>query len=138
MKLEGKKELASRTLNVGKGRIIFNAERLDEIKEALTKQDIRDLNQSGAIIIREIKGTKTKPKRKTRRKHGSIKIRVNTRKRDYMMLTRKLRAYAAELRTKKIITDDEFYEIRKEIRSKLFRSKAHMKEKIMQMTKEKK
>jgi len=41
MKLDKKKNLAKRVLNVGKERIIFVKERLSEIKEAITKQDIK-------------------------------------------------------------------------------------------------
>ena len=73
MNLEKKKMLAARTLGVGKARIIFNVARINEIKEAITKQDIRDLAADKAILIREIKGTKKKVKRKTRRRAGSIK-----------------------------------------------------------------
>ena len=47
MNLSKKKALAARTLNVGKARILFNVQRLGEIKEAITKQDIRDLHKEG-------------------------------------------------------------------------------------------
>ncbi len=58
MNLEKKKKLAARTLNVGKERIIFLKSRLEEIKEAITRQDIKDLHKDGAIIIKEEKGRK--------------------------------------------------------------------------------
>ena len=45
MNLQKKKELAARTLTIGKDRIMFNTSRLDEIKEAITKQDIKDLKE---------------------------------------------------------------------------------------------
>ena len=73
MNLKKKKILAARTLNVGKNRIIFNTNRLDEIKEAITKQDIRDLYATKAIIIQDVVGRRTIQKRKIRRKKGSIK-----------------------------------------------------------------
>ncbi len=57
MQLNKKKELASRVLGVGKKRIIFNKEALEEVKDALTKQDIRDLVKSGSIFVKEISGT---------------------------------------------------------------------------------
>jgi len=87
MKLEGKKELASRALGIGKKRIVFNKERISEIKEAITKQDIRDLLKDKAIFINEIKGRKKIVRRKTRRRAGSVKKKVNNRKRDYMNIT---------------------------------------------------
>ncbi|MCH7568260.1 MAG: hypothetical protein IIA87_02460 [Nanoarchaeota archaeon] len=138
MKLNNKKELAVRTLGIGKDRILFNKERLEEIKEAITKQDIRDLVKDKAIIIKEIKGSKKRKKRKTRRRKGSIKKKVKTRKRDYMIITRKLRAYALELKKRGALGLEEYRKIRKEIRAKEFRSKAHMKESISSLLKDNK
>jgi len=37
MKINNKKELAARTLGIGKSRILFNNSRLSEIKDAITK-----------------------------------------------------------------------------------------------------
>jgi len=103
---------------------------LSEIKEAITKQDIKDLKQSGAITIKEKKGRRKIQKRKTRRRAGSIKKKVNTRKKDYMTLTRKLRKYLSVLKEKSKISSEDFTQLRKEIRTKDFKSLAHMKERI--------
>ena len=56
MNLRTKKILASKALRTGKNRIQFVQSRIDEIKEAITKQDIRDLKDDGAIKIKDIKG----------------------------------------------------------------------------------
>ena len=56
MNLRSKKQLAANTFGVGKSRIMFVNERIEEIKEAITKQDMRNLLQDGAIIIKEVKG----------------------------------------------------------------------------------
>jgi large subunit ribosomal protein L19e len=133
MKLESKKSLASRALNISKERIAFNIARLSEIKEAITKQDIKDLTLSGAISIKGTKGRKKTKKRKTRRRSGSIKKKVNTRKQDYVKLTRKLRTFLRNLKNRMKLTREDFVELRKLIRAKEFRSLAHMKEKIKQM-----
>ena len=130
MKLENKKQLASRTLQVGKNRIVFNTTRLQEIKEAITKQDIKDLLQDKAITIKQIKGTKKIVKRKTRRRLGSVKRKVNTRKKDYMTLTRKLRTYLAHLKKTKQIKQEDFENLRKQIRAKQFKSLNQLKERI--------
>ena len=136
MQLNKKKELAARALSLGKERIIFNKERLEEIKEAITKQDMRDLLKNGAISTLPIKGKLTKPKRKTRRREGSIKKKVNHRKRDYIIITRKLRGFISELRKKEIIAQPEYKKLRNEIRAKNFRSKSHMKDRVNQLIKE--
>jgi large subunit ribosomal protein L19e len=135
MNLNKRKMLAAKTLNVGKSRILFNTERLDEIKEAITKQDIKELFSSGAIKIKEVKGRKTIRKRKTRRRAGSIKKKIRHSKRQYIIMIRKLRAYLAELRKKEQISEEQYQKLRKEIRAKLYDDKSHLKEKIASMKK---
>lgn len=128
MKLNTKKALAVKTLGVGKHRVVFNQERLSEIKDAITKQDIRDLVESGAIVIREIRGRRTIERRTTRRRKGSIRKRVRSGKREYIIRTRKLRAYLAELIKQGKISKENYKTMRKQIKASVFRSKAHMKE----------
>jgi len=128
MNLRNKKELASRALKVGKERIIFVSERKDEIKEAITKQDIRDLYKDRAIKIKEISGRKKVVGRKRKRGPGNIKKKVNTRKRDYVIMTRKLRAYVKSLRERGELSVEEAKDIRKKIRNKTFKSKANLKD----------
>ena len=132
MKLEKKKDLIARTLKVGKGRILFNINRLSEIKEAITKNDIKDLHASGAILIKDKAGRRKLEKKKTRRRKGSIKKKVKTRKEDYTLLTRKLRAHLKSLKNRGKITNENFKSLRKEIKASGFRSLSHMKEKLAQ------
>ena len=129
MKLDKKKNLAKRVLNVGKERIIFVKERLSEIKEAITKQDIKDLKQDGAILIKGIKG-RSKVNKKRRRNPGKIKKKVNTRKRDYIIITRKLRTYLKNIKARGEISQDDFREIRKKIRNRQYGSLRSLKEHI--------
>lgn len=134
MDLRKKRSLAARTIGVGVGRVMFNTGRLDEIKEAITKQDIRDLVASKAIFVREIKGRHAGTPRR-RRRTGSIRMRPNERKHEYMTLTRKLRAYVLELRKQNKVSQEQFVTLRKEIKSKQFKNKAHFKERIALMHK---
>lgn len=127
MNLGTKKKLAARTFNVGKERILFVKERIDEIKEAITKQDIKDLYKEGAIKIKEVKGRKT-VKKKANRSPGNIRKKVNTRKKDYITMTRKLRAHVKSLKSRGELSAEEFKEIRKRIRNKSFKSRAHLKD----------
>jgi len=128
MNLRKKKALAARTFGVGLSRIEFLEPRLEEIKEAITKQDIRDLYKDGAIRIKNIKGRKTKQGKSRKRTAGNIRKKINKRKKNYVTLTRKLRKHLAENREK--VTDNERKDIRKKIRNKFFRSRAHLKEHI--------
>lgn len=128
MNLRKKKALAARTFGVGIKRIEFLNPRLEEIKEAITKQDIRDLYKDGAIKIKNIKGRKKTIGKKKKRTIGNVRKNVNRRKKEYMIITRKLRGYVSEIKEK--LTDKERKDIRKKIRNRFFKSKAHLKEHI--------
>ena len=136
MNLRKKKSLAMRALGLGKEKIVFITSRLDEIKEAITKQDIRDLKKDGAIVIKDKKG-KRKVKKKVKKSVGNVRKKVGKRKREYMLVTRKLRRYVAESKKQGVLTRDEVIEIRKKIRNRDFKSKANLKDYIENITKEK-
>ena len=133
MQLDKKKNLAAKVLKVGKNRIIFMEERLPEIKEAITRMDILDLHKGGAIQIREVKGRKKIVKRKNRRRVGKIKKKVNTRKAEYVIITRKLRKFTRGLVRTGAINKEQNAEIRKQIRSRKFKSKRHLKESLEEL-----
>jgi len=133
MNLTKRKELAAKVLKVGKNRIIFTEAHLPEIKEAITRMDMLDLHKSGAIQIREVKGRKKIVKRKNRRRTGKIKKNVNTRKADYVIITRKLRAFVRGLVRTGAIDKERNREIRKQIRSRKFKSKRHLKESLEEL-----
>lgn len=125
MNLKKKKLLAARTFGVGESRIKFLEPRLGEIKEALTKQDIKDLHKDGAIIILPVKGRKKTSKKRTRRSAGNVRKKVNKRKHNYVKLTRKLRKHLLEISGR--LTKKEKEELRKKIRNKDFESKSDFK-----------
>lgn len=138
MDLSKKKELASRALGIGKGRIVFIDSKKDEIKEAITKQDIRELVKNGAIIIRESKGRRKEERTSSRLKRktpGKIRLKVNVRKREYIQLTRKLRKYVSSLKVDGKIDNETFKELRKKIRNKEFKSKTGLKYFIEELSK---
>jgi len=128
MNLRTKKQLAAKVLKVGKNRIHFASDKFPEIKEAITKQDIRDLHAEGFISIKPIKGRKKIKKRKTKRGFGKIKKKVNKRKQIYVKITRKLRKYLKELKNQGMIEKELYWELRKKIRMRAFKSKAHLRE----------
>lgn len=128
MNLRSKKQLAARTFGVGKERIMFVNERIEEIKEAITKQDMRNLQKDGAIIIKEIKGRSKNVNKGKKRGMGNVRKNVNKRKRKYVILTRKLRKLLDEKKKRGEINKSKVKELRKKIRNKMFKSKAHMKE----------
>jgi len=126
MNLRNKKQLIARTLKVGINRIILNSEMRNEIKEAITRQDIKDLVKEGVIKIKEVKGRKKKVKRKTRRKIGSKKIIVKKRKQKHMQLVRKLRGRIRSLKGR--ISKEKYVELRKKVNSGNIKNQAHLEE----------
>lgn len=128
MNLKKKKALAVRALGVGEKRIKFLEPRLEEIKEALTKQDIRDLYKDGAIVIKNISGRKTSTKKKKKRSVGNVRKKVNKRKKDYIAMTRKLRGTLSKMEGK--LTKKEKEDMRNKIKNKFFTSNATFKDYI--------
>ena len=127
MKLDKKKNLAAKVLKVGKNKLIFDSSKLSEIKEAITKQDIRDLHSQGVIKIKDTRGKKKVVKRK-RRRQGSIKKKVKKRKQEYVKITRKLRNYILELKKQGKIDQENYIRLRKEVKARDFKSKAQLRD----------
>ena len=132
MNFKNKKKLIARVLKVGVGRIKLNENMMEEIKEAITRQDIRDLRKNSIIKIKEKIGTRIKIKRKTKKRLGSRKKTLKKRKKTYVKLTRKLRAYIKRLKNKGELSKEKYYELRKKIRAKAFRDFSHLRENIME------
>jgi large subunit ribosomal protein L19e len=130
MNLKKRRELSARVLGVGKNRIIFNPSHLAEIKEAITKQDIRDMYADGIIGISEKKGRKSKEKRHTRRGFGKIKKMINPGKAAYIIRVRKQRKYIKELLLQNKLDREQYFDLRKKIRASTFKNKAHLKDHI--------
>jgi len=133
MQLNKKKELASKVLNVGKERIIFMNESLSEIKEAITRRDILDLFNAGAIQLKDINGRRKVIARKHRRGVGKVEQKVPRTKTKYVAITRKLRGTARGLKAMKKITNEQYHEIRKMIRASKFKSRRHLMESLKEI-----
>lgn len=129
MKLDKKKKLAAKVLDVGIGRILFNPARLQDIKEAITRQDIKDLVKDKAIKAKPITGKQKKKKRKTRKHAGKIKKKVQD-KREYIHKIRKMRAYLSSLRTAGRLSSKEYLKLRRYAKSGVFTDLKHLKEQI--------
>jgi large subunit ribosomal protein L19e len=130
MNLRNKKHLVARVLGVGANRVIFDSARLDEIKESLTRQDVKDLIKSRAIRLRETRGTKKKEKRTTKRGKGKIRKMVGVRKQEYMIMVRKLRQTLKNLRKAGTINRENYISLRQKVKARTFKTRAHLMEAI--------
>ncbi len=102
MNLEKKKEIVARMLGVGKGRIKFDSERLQDIEDAVTKQELRALIKEGAIKIEQVKGQKTKKEKEKRKGPGSRKGKKTARmgkKERWVKQVRALRRYLKSVKS---------------------------------------
>lgn len=128
MNLKKKKELAAKVLGVGKNRVSFNPQSLAEIKEAITKQDIKTLFEEGIITIKPAKGRRKIEKRNRRRGTGKIKMKVKHRKQDYVKITRKLRKYLKMLKNENAIDKELYLDLRKKIKMRAFKNLSYLKD----------
>lgn len=135
MNLRTKKTLAKSALKVGRERIVFLKSRISEIKEAITKQDIKDLKQEGAILVKDIGGRRKNVKRKCKRGTGNVRKKVNVRKQNYVIMTRKLRKIVAGMKVRGELDKIETKDIRNKIRNKIFKSGAHLKKYVKELRK---
>lgn len=141
MNLGMKKDLAARTLKVSPKRVKIlpkTEEEVNRVKEALTKDDIRDLFGDGVIKKlpkRGISKTRSKfikaQKKKGRRngpgsKRGTKNSRFK-RKEAWMVKIRALRKYLQKLRESGEISQASFKELYLKSKSNFFRNKNHMK-----------
>lgn len=138
MKLNNQKGLASKILNCSKKRVIFDIERLEEIKEAITKADLRGLIKDKAISAKPMKGIsrgrarkRQEQRRKGRQKgHASKKGKKTARlpkKKAWMNKIRNQRKFLKELKDKKIINKQTNSNLRSKAKGGFFRSKRHIK-----------
>lgn len=134
--LRDKKRLASRVTGVGIHRIKFDTDHLDDIADAITRDDIRSLITANTISIKSFKGTsrgraKTKKIQKSKRgvTQGSKKGRKGARvgkKTVYVNKVRALRYILKIAKDRKEITNDVFKTVYKKIRGNTIRNKAHL------------
>jgi large subunit ribosomal protein L19e len=138
MKLDNRKRMIANMLGIGIDRIKFDNSRISEIKDAITKADLRVLIQSKAIIIKPKKGTSRArarklllQKRKGRRSgRGSKKGKKRAtlpKKRAWINRVRIQREFLRNLRDKKLISTKTYRLIYRKISGGFFRSKNHLK-----------
>ena len=138
MNVSNKKRIAAQILKCGETRVRFNTENLQQIKEAITKSDIRSLIKDKTIKKKKTKGTSRararhilKQKRKGRRtgpgkKSGTHKAR-SPKKREWINKIRALRDLLATLKQKGIIDTKAYNALYRKSKGGFFRSRRHVK-----------
>jgi len=132
------KRLASDLLKVGKSRIVFNSDKIKEIKEAITREDIKGLIVKGYISVKKKKGVsrarakKLHEQRKKGRRKGQgsrkgTKTARTPKKRAWINRIRPQRAFLKLLKEKDKITHKQFRKLYKLAKGGFFRSRRHLK-----------
>jgi large subunit ribosomal protein L19e len=134
--LKAKKQLVARMYKVGVNRVHFDSDHLDDIADAITRDNIRSLFTANTIRIEPIKGAsrgraKIKKIQKKKRgvKQGSKKGRKGARvgkKEVYVTKVRSLRYRLKIAKDRKEITNPEFWDLYKKIGGNTVRNIAHL------------
>ena len=138
MKLKLQKKLASDILECSEKKIWFDEERLEELKEAITKRDIRVLIQKGVIAQKQDKEISRGRARKNQKKKsrgqrkglGSRKGKKTARtktKEEWMNKIRSQREIIKKLRASGKISPKDYRTLYKKAKSGFFRNKRHLK-----------
>ncbi len=137
MKLTTQKRLAAQVLKCSAKRIRFDEERLEDISEAITKQDIRVLIKEKAITkeqetgISRVRANKRRVQRRKGRQQGTG-TRKGTRnaraprKDTWMLRIRAQRQHLRDLRENRTISDESFRDLYAKAKGGFFRSRRHI------------
>ncbi len=129
MNLEKKKQIIAKMLGVGKGRIKFDPEKISDIEDAVTKQELRSLINDGVISIVSVKGQKTKKEEKKRRGYGSRKGKKTARmgkKERWVKQVRALRNYLKSVKSQ--VSKEKYWEAYRKIKGGEIKTIARLKE----------
>ncbi len=138
MKLNLQKKLAAQILKCSKKKISLDTGRLEDIKEAITKADIRSLISEGAIKrkpsnatsrvrARKIAVQKRKGRRKGAGKRKGKKTARLSKKAAWIDKIRTQRRFLKELKEKNIIASSTYQQLYMKSKGGFFRSKRHIK-----------
>jgi len=137
MMLKLQKRLAASILRCSPKRVVFDPTRLEDIKEAITKTDLRLLIGDGAISERPAQGVsrvrankrKTQKSKGLRKGEGSRKGKFTARlpkKKAWMARVRTQRRFLQYLKAKGLIQNIAFKELYKKSKGGYFRSIKHI------------
>jgi large subunit ribosomal protein L19e len=138
MNLSNQRRISAQLLKAGENRVWFDPNRLDEVKEAITKADIRALIKDLAIQAkpetgiskfraRKLKIQKSKGRRKGMgSKKGTHKARL-PKKEAWMTKIRKQREFLKMLKAKDLIETTTYRNLYRKAKGGFFRSVRHIK-----------
>ena len=136
--LKLQRRLASEVLDVGIGKVYIDPERMEDVKQAITRQDIRSLIRDGAIKKKPEKGSsrgrirkRIIQRRKGRQKgpghrKGTWNARYPKKKR-WMNRIRAQRKFLKLMKEKSVLGGSDYRKLYRRVKGGFFRSVAHLK-----------
>ena len=144
--LRKKRELIARMLGIGANRVRFEPDKLDDIADSITREDLRSLVKRGTIWTTRVKGTsrgRAKTKQAIRRKSGlgpgSKKGKKTARmgkKSAYVTKIRSLRHHLKVMKDRNEINRQTYWLTYKKVDGGQVRSVSHLRD-IVKQTKTK-
>lgn len=136
--IKKKRELVARILGVGSNRVRFEPDRLEDVGDSITRENIRSLVNSGAIWTVQRKGTsrgRSVDKKSVWKIHGkgpgSKKGKRTARvgkKEVYVVRVRSMRYHLKVLKERKDINNDVYWNLYKKVNGGQVRSLAHLRD----------
>lgn len=136
--IKKKRELVARILGVGANRVRFEPDRLEDVADSITRENIRSLVNSGAIWTVQPKGTsrgRAMEKHSVWKVHGkgpgSKKGKKTARagkKQVYVVRVRSMRYHLKVLKERKDITNEVYWQLYKKVNGGQVRSLAHLRD----------
>ena len=141
--LKTKRHLVARILGVGANRVRFDSDHLDDVADAITRDNIRSLVTAKVISIKSIKGTSRgrahfKKSQRHRRgtKQGSKKGRKGARVGKKEIYVKKMRSMRHRLKVSKSreeITNKDYWKLYKQVSGNQVRNLAHLRSLIEEL-----
>lgn len=130
------RRLAAQIMKCGSYRVWMSPDAEEQIKQAITKDDVRGLIRTGVIKLKQARGISRGRARKVlvqkrkglRKGKGSRKGKATARQNPkdvWVARIRALRLMFTDLKRKKIITDETYRVLRVKSKGGMFRSKRH-------------
>jgi large subunit ribosomal protein L19e len=137
-----KRELIARILNIGANRVRFEPDKLDDVADSITRENLRALIKSGTIWTVKPKGTsraRAQSKIAIRKKHGmgpgskKGKKTARTGKKElYVIKVRSMRYYLKVLKDRNDINREMYWLLYKKVNGGQVRTMSHLRDLVKQ------
>ncbi|MFB6191032.1 MAG: 50S ribosomal protein L19e [Candidatus Nanohaloarchaea archaeon] len=135
--LKSQKRMAAEVLDVGKNRVWIDPDETEKVEEAITRQDIRNLVESGTIQKKDEKGNsrgrarenrdqKVKGRRKGQGSRKGKKTARKDSKQEWMEKIRAIRKRLKEMRDEGTVTQEQYRKLYDMAKGGFFRDTKHL------------